>query len=176
MGLGGNLVSLLLLFTLALFHFFQLSPAASGQFLKAFTSEMIIQTSTILHTALEQSNDFHGAQEPHLLALSALSVVLKKALLVLQELIKETVLLVMVIAQVDRCVALDSLMRHSLQQESMADGWDGEGKQVARQRAERYRQLLSQDTGKIKSLSVPKGSCRTRPSGQDWARGRDCAP
>ena len=137
---------------------------------------MIIQTSTILHTALEQSNDFHGAQEPHLLALSALSVVLKKALLVLQELIKETVLLVMVIAQVDRCVALDSLMRHSLQQESMADGWDGEGKQVARQRAERYRQLLSQDTGKIKSLSVPKGSCRTRPSGQDWARGRDCAP
>jgi hypothetical protein len=122
-----------------------------GQYSQA---KCIIQTSTILHTTLDESNDFHVAQEAHLLTLSALSMVLKKALLVLQELIKEAVLLVMVIAQVDGCLALDSLMCHSLQQESRANGWNGEGNQVPRERAERYRQLFSQDTGKIKRFSM----------------------
>ena len=75
-------------------------------------------------------------RKANLLALSALCVVLKKTLLVFEELIKEAMLLVMVIAQVDRCVALDSLTRQrELQQDSNARGEMVRATRVVRQRS-----------------------------------------
>ena len=92
-------------------------------------------------------------QRCHLLALSALGVVLDKTLLVFEELIKEALLLVMVIAQVDRGVALDCLTRHELQQDSRTNRQDGEGNPSCAstlKSAGTCRKILSQNTNKVK--------------------------